>query len=385
MGFVPLTYLAMALDTLPVAGRLMLLAALLSGALYGFVRVLPDEAGSGLNVLYRKGALGALLFVPLGVYLFGVQVPVRVDQMVRLDTQAPSYFVYVLGIVWALGACFHLVKLWRDLGATRRAAAAVEGAPLSMAGRVAHWQQRLNLKSEVRLCCGGAEQGWHVHPFAIGRPVSIVLPAASRNWPSGLLDVQVLVQLAQVNQRGWRWLVYGRVIQALYWPTPWVASLVRQLVRHLDIPAHKLAAAAYRDHDGWTRDARNLTKRGSTLQAIEEPCTGAWVRLANTGEVWVPPPRERGEVGPGEATFAHKWAVTLKRKRAKERDPYEQAYWLIAVACLVVGVATTLTVVEAPPEFEPRYLNIKWQDQMMRRMHDYYDQPAPAGNERTDN
>ena len=99
MAFSPLAYVAMALDTLPIAGRMMLLALLLSGALYGFVRLLPHEPGSGLNVLYRKGALAALLFVPLGVYVFGVQVPVRVDQVVRLQTQLPSYVVYALAAI----------------------------------------------------------------------------------------------------------------------------------------------------------------------------------------------------------------------------------------------------------------------------------------------
>jgi len=381
MAFSPFAYIAMALDTLPIAGRMMLLALLLSGALYGFVRVLPDEPGSGLNVLYRKGALVALLFVPLVVYLFGVQVPVRVDELVRLQTQVPSYLVYALGAGWMLGALYHVGGLWRDLGATRRAAALADAAQPSMAARMGHWQQRLNLKAEVRLHCGGAEHAWHTHPLGIGRPVCIVLPAAARNWPPGLLDVLLLVQLAHVYQRSWRWLAYGRCVQALFWPTPWVGSMVQQLARHLETPAQKLAAAAYRDDEGWARDARNLSRRGSTLRAVEPPRAGGLLRLANDGDTWVSPQRARGQMAVGEQTFAQKWALTLKRKRARERDPYEQAYWLIAVACLVVGGASTLTLVKAPPEFEPQYLNIKWRDQMMRQLRDYYEEQAPAGDQ----
>ena len=68
---------------------------------------------------------------------------------------------------------------------------------------------------------------------------------------------------------------------------------------------------------------------------------------------------------------------SLAQTPEKLRNPYEQAYWLIAVASILVCVATTLTIRQAPPEFEPQYLNVKWQDQMMRRM---FDHEIPAAN-----
>ena len=72
-------------------------------------------------------------------------------------------------------------------------------------------------------------------------------------------------------------------------------------------------------------------------------------------------------------------AGTKANRREKERDPHEQAYWLIAVASILIGVATTLTQVPAAPEFEPRFLNIRWQDQMLPRMREYAEEADTAG------
>ena len=177
-------------------------------------------------------------------------------------------------------------------------------------------------------------------------------------------------------------------MQAIYWPITWVATLLQQLTQHLQWPGLKLAAAAYRDPEGWQRDLRNLFKRTSTLKAVGTPVAGKIVRLPNDGE-------ESASGSSGEAampeqkgnSFEDKFARTKLKKRAKETDPYEQVYWLIAVASIVVGIASTLTVVQAPPEFEPQRLNIKWQDQMARRLRDFYDEPeaeAPLSRKRGD-
>ena len=58
------TNVAKALDTLPAEGRVMLLGLLLTIALCGFARVLRGAAPA-LRLLYGKGALVALLAVPL--------------------------------------------------------------------------------------------------------------------------------------------------------------------------------------------------------------------------------------------------------------------------------------------------------------------------------
>ena len=205
----------------------------------------------------------------------------------------------------------------------------------------------------------------------------LILPAAALNWPTGVVDALLLTQLAQLQQGSWRWLLFGRVVQAIYWPIPWVATLVQQLTQHLRRPALKLAAAAYRDPEGWQRDLRNLIKRASTLKPIELPAAGHIIRLPNDG---AKPPLETPlrSVGiapslPKDISFEDKLAQVKRQKRARESDPYEQVYWLIAVASIVVGIASTLTLVQAPPEFEPQQLNIKWQDQMVRRIREFYD------------
>ena len=372
MSVDPFELIAKALDTLTSEGRIMLLAYLLTGALCGFARVLPKDPGSSLNVLYRKGALAALLLVPVSAYLLNVQVPVHVDEVVRFSTPIPGYVVWALAGVWGLGVLFFGYRLGRDLQATYAALRSLEVAHSKILSRAQHWQQRLNLKGEVRIVAGGAEHGWHVGwlLFKWRRPATVVLPAAALNWPTGVVDALLLTQLAQLQQGSWRWLAFARLIQVLYWPAPWVGGLVRGLAEHSELPGLRFAAAAYRDPEGWQRDVRNLSKRAATLGSVPLPTAGGLLRLPNSGQAWVPPRPQVQTVMVDDVPFEKKWAGSKRRKKDKERDPYEQAYWLIAVASLVVGVATTLTLKQRPPEFEPGFLHIKWQDRMVRRLFD---------------
>ena len=366
-----LTYIAMALDTLPDYGRVMLLAFLLTLVLYGFARLLSDDMGSTLQVLYRKGALLALLVVPLIVYLVNVQVPVPVDEFRAYNTPVPGYFASALLLIWLLGLCYH-VRI--AVGVVQRTVAAVGDrldASAKIVSRCEHWQQRLAYSQPVRVCVGGFEQAWHVGPSLLrGREAVICLPAAAANWPAGLVDVMLLSQLAQLKQNNWRWLLFGRMVQAIYWPAPWVSGLVQQLAIHLVEPAERLAASAYRDNEGWTRDVRKLLKRTDTLQEIPPLVSRGLLRAPSQGVHWLPAPPQVDSVRVDGLVFEDKWAGTKRRRKDKTRDPYEQAYWLIAVASIVVGVSTTLTVVQRAPEFEPKYLNVKWQDQMVRRLYD---------------
>ena len=348
-----LAAVAMALDTLPTAGRILLLALLLSWSLFGVTRTLPDDSGSSLNVLYRKGALLALLLVPAMVYLFNIQVHVPVTELTRFASPIPGYVVGVLLFIWTLGCVRHLFHLAMDLRATRAVLANYIQVPSKIESRVQHWQNRLDLKGRTRVLCGGAEHAWHAKG-------AIVLPAAASNWPTGVVDAMLLMQLAQLYQGSWRWLVFGRFVQAIYWPTPWVATLVQQLATHLQRPGLKLAAAAYRDPQGWRRDLINLHRRLTGLTPIESG-TDALLRLPGADLV---------ETGAPKGSAALLQNRTRQGRREKTRDPYEQAYWLIAVTSIVVGIASTLTVLETPPQFEPEYLNIKWQDQMVRQVRE---------------
>ncbi|MCR9259106.1 MAG: hypothetical protein NXH95_05260 [Pseudomonadaceae bacterium] len=367
----PLTYLAMALDTLPDFGRVLLLAFLLTLVLYGFTRLLPGQMGSTLQVLYRKGALLALIGVPLCVYLFNVQVPVPVDEFRAFSTPVPGHAASVLLLIWLLGVAYHANKAFKIMSQTRAAAQQYPAAPAKLAARCQHWQKRLAYLQDVHVCAGGAEQGWHVGAgLGKSQTAIICVPAATVNWPAGLIDVMLLSQLAQLKQNQWRWLVFGRLVQALYWPAPWVSELLNGLAKHLVEPAERLAASAYRDNEGWARDVRSLAKRTDTLREIPELEANGLLRVPSNGVTWLPPQPSVDNVRVDGLVFEDKWVGTKQRMKDKTRDPYEQAYWLIAVASIVVGVSTTLTVVQRSPEFEPQYLKVKWQDQMVRRLYD---------------
>ena len=106
------------------------------------------------------------------------------------------------------------------------------------------------------------------------------------------------------------------------------------------------------------------------------PRAGALLRLPNSGTAEpVAVGDARQQASTTGDSFESKWAGTKRRRRAKVRDPYEQVYWLIAVASIMVGIASTLTLVQAPPEFDPQHLNVKWQDKMMRRLWDFDEGP----------
>jgi hypothetical protein len=177
------------------------------------------------------------------------------------------------------------------------------------------------------------------------------------------------MQLAQLYQGSWRWLVFGRFVEAVYWPTPWVSTLVQQLVTHMQRPGLKLAAAAYRDPDGWQRDLRNLYKRLEGLSPIEVSSAASFIRLPSA-DTPVTIDSNLPSTSQQDDDFELKWQRTKRGRREKTRDPYPQAYWLIAMTSIVVGIASTLTLVEAPPQFDPEYLDIKWQDQMVRQVRE---------------
>ncbi len=365
------TYLALALDTLPEAGRIMLLCGLLAVALYGLARV---NGTGGLDLLYRKGALVALIAVPALVYVTHLQMPVHADDVVPLRTAIPTYVTYGFVVVWLLGAVWFAVGLYRTWKNTLTRIPTVENAAAladkaGMPARVEHWCRRLNLHTRVVLVPGGADSAWHT--FTGLNKVVVVVPAASLNWPVGVVDVMLLQQLAQVKQRSWPWLLFARWVRVLYWPMPWVAEIVRQLEYLLVEPALSLAASAYRDPEGWRRDLRQYQQRSNTLA----PVPNRVLHMTLPGAI-EPETAAQSDDGDDPASFEQGWARTKLRLRDKYASPYEQAYWLIAVASVAVGMATTLTIVKKPPEFEPEFLQDKWRDGMVRRIREF-DEPAP--------
>gem|GEM_PF-2418242 len=372
---------AMGLDTLPRSGRVILLALLLATALYGLSKKLPQDPNSNVHVLYGKGALAVLVAVPIAVYLLGLKLPVLVplSEFRTFNTPLPSYLAFgVLGI-WLCGALWHCLRLAQRSLRQVSASESGEEVPQKLQKRVDHWCTRLAIHVDIKVVSGGSELAWHTH----GTRCAVHIPSAAVNWPIGLFDVLVLQQLAQIKQGAWRWLLFGRVVQALYWPLPWVRRLVDEFAGSLIPASTSLAQSAYRDSEGWQRDVRNFNKRADTMVKIAREKNGLRLESAT---LFVSTPRVSGRtipsVGAGPidsvqdiptasvGTFERKWAGTKARRHARHSDPYEQAYWFIAAACIAVAVATTLTLVPASPEFEPRFLDVKWQEQMSRRLFD---------------
>ncbi|MFT7652689.1 MAG: hypothetical protein ACI9UU_001797 [Candidatus Azotimanducaceae bacterium] len=344
--------IAMALDTLPGVGRLLLLAFLLSCALYGVARALQRHPSQAMQLYYRKACIFALVAVPCGVGLFGVQMPVYVVEAQAFHTEIPAWISYGLFGSWLIGV---IVVLGRSVRRYRQALRAhlqvVDPADEKMQRRLKHWSTRLNIKPQPELVLGGSAIPWQ----AGGR---IVLPQAARHWPVGHLDVCLLQHLAQRKQKSWIWLVLGHVARAIYWPLPWVASLLATYKGLLVKGGLPLAEAAYHDSEGWLRDYVKLKDRYATLNEAApalEPfilVTGLDLPVKR-----VPPaPLEPGS-----------WEATKARRAERDFDPYERVYWLIAVASVVIGVGTTLTIEQASPEFERGFLDVKWKDQMGRQ------------------
>ena len=361
---------ALILDTLPLAGRIMLTAVLLALGLVACDHWLRRRGDGRLLLLFRKGGLFALLVLPGAIYGLGMQVSVPVVDMRSLSLMWPTYLSAVLAVVWAAGAIWHLYVLALDLRRVPDAPGHVVSEVLQ--NRLAHWCGRLNVTPYPELRLGGAQRPWLQRQMAADVPGGnvIVLPAAAQRWPRGVVDVLLLYQLAAVRQRVWWWLLAARLLAAVFWWLPPVREFAASLCTQLLPSVHSLAQSAYRDADGWRRDVRQAQQRLVELDGRPDFMPGKALRmqlgmqLGGLEEPQVPDESQKS------ADPAAKWARTRARRRYRYRDPYEQAYWLIAMVCIVAWVGSTMTLTQAPPQFEPEYLKVKWQDQMMRRLHD---------------
>ena len=353
--------IAMSLDTLPQGGRILLLALLLSLAFVGFTRVLSPKYGENMHILYRKAALMALIVVPFLVWLTDVRMTVYVEEVRYFATDVPHYTTIALLVVWIVGVIVQVYRLGKRVGAT--VAHMPEGdAPEKLLKRLQHWQSRLNFKANIQLRANGGDYPWHTNDM-------VVLPAAALNWPVGVVDAMLLLQLAQLKNRCWYWVLTSEFVACVFWFAPWVAKLAEQLRALLPHPAVGLARAAYRDPEGWRRDFRALKQRADTLS----PVGGADDSLLrmDLGLDTDDPRNVIEDAGPritDPITHEERWEQTRQKRWQKHFDPYERVYWLVASASLAVAIFTTLTIERSPPEFEPRFLEIKWQDRMEPRL-----------------
>ena len=349
---------AMSLDTLPQGGRVLLLAFLLSLALVGFSRVISAAYGEKMHILYRKAALLAFIVVPFLVWLGDIRIAVYVDSYRRYATPIPHYVTIAVLSAWLIGVIYCGYRLSQRVGATAAQVPTIgrQKTNEKLFKRMRHWCGRLNINREMDLVVDGDKHPWHTNEV-------IVLPAAALNWPTGIVDAMLLIQLAQSKNRAWYWVLIGEFIACVFWFAPWVRQMSVQLRTLLPHPAIGLAQAAYRDPEGWWRDYRQLQQRLETLVPVGNDAD-AYLRLA----VGVDAPAQVMLEAIQPTTYEEKWRETKERRWRKHFDPYERVYWLVASASLVVAIFTTMTVERTPPEFQPRFLEIKWQDGMAPRI-----------------
>ena len=344
----------MALDTLPSIGRTLLLATLLSISLCGVGAAIRRHPSGTMQLYYRKAAIVVLAGLPLLISFFGIKMPVYVEQAQQFGTSIPAWISYAVAFIWLCGVVWGVWQLLRQI-MEAKAGLIADGAEIddTIQKRVKHWLVRLNISPGPRVLIGGSCPAAQTGSL-------IVLPEAAKHWQVGQLDVLLLLQLAQSKQRGWLWLIFSKMAMCLYWPFPWVERLFRPMPELLVESARPLARAAYRDPDGWRRDRNKLADRYETLS---EPKADMQICLVS-GIPNDDPASPPSDVEPGS------WAATRQRRAERYFDPYERVYWLVAVASVVVSVGSTLTIRQASPEFEPGFLNIRWQDQMGRRVSD---------------
>ena len=95
-----------------------------------------------------------------------MQMPVHVEVVRQFDTDLPRSGAIWLLVLWAAGTLPGFWRLFRARRMTRRAVAALpvvnEDGGRKVAGRIAHWQQRLSLDGDHVAVAGTCAQPPHV-------------------------------------------------------------------------------------------------------------------------------------------------------------------------------------------------------------------------------
>ncbi|MCZ6643984.1 MAG: hypothetical protein O7F71_20600, partial [Gammaproteobacteria bacterium] len=245
-----------ALDSLPNFGRTMLSAGAFAVLLCYVAARLPSDHATA-SIAYRKAALLSLLTVPSIVYFVMEGRLVVVVEALPGISSAPDSLWWALAAAWMIGVLWNIALSAR---ANRKFAARyrdLEPADEKLGKRLAHWQQRLELKHEVRLGFGLTAR-----PLSYGVTRSvIVLPRAIAHWPLSIQDVMLLGALAHIKRRNSVWLVIGQFVSALYWPIPWVRVLVANFNGAFEHTSDSLAASCYQDRLGYLRGLKHADQR----------------------------------------------------------------------------------------------------------------------------
>ena len=360
---------AMTLDALPGYGRVMCLALLLAGFMSAISHLLQRRL-SGRGILltkFHKGVLVCLLAVPILVWIVGLRMPVYVEIPRSFDAYLPGLVCVGMLWIWGVGAGVRTLVLLRALQTGRRCAKDLQQASPQLHQRLAYWQTRLKEEGALELSYGGGEVPWLLRR-------TLVLPRAAATWPNGVVDALLLAQLSLVHQRVWWWWLLTELVSAVYWPVPGLRSLGDRVRRDMSAQSMHLAASAYRDPAGWRRDARRYHDRVGTFDSLEEPLAFRLAVPLNLA------PANGAENLPDPSGPRGRWLRTRALYKAKRYDPFERAFWLLAVPVVLTVLFTALTVEQRSPEFEPQFLEIRWQDRLGPRLREHVDTPAQQGD-----
>jgi len=363
------------LDSIPDGARAALAAIFLILILRHFESRIPSfEIQYGQS--FRKSALVALVLIPAFVWLVPAsRMTVYVEELEPTDAGMHVFWIALL-IVWMAGVLSALAALIRAqlrMHAEMDALPAIEDEKLS--SRLGHWQRRLGLEKTVRLVeVPGTE------PRFLTSSDLVAFPAAARHWPGNLQDVILIVSLAHLKRRHRRWHRIGRTVSCIYWPVPWVATLVDNLIRDFQQSADELAESCYRDRLGYDRALRQLAQRlawpgqhqpGTTEAAARTPAACV-ARATATGQAYL-----ASISSLLKPTIEPPWKLAdlLSERSADNQlswtDPYDRVVLFVGQAMFLAFLLTGTTLKERPPEVDYEYsfpFELFWKEHFHRNL-----------------
>ncbi len=359
------------LDAMPDGARAALSALLLVAFLRLFERRIPgNEIQYGQS--FRKSALAALIVIPAFVY--GVpasRMTVFVEELQPAGSHLHPAWVWILAI-WLAGAAASLLALLRSEIAARREAGtlpAIDDGKLE--ARLAHWCRRLGTERDIALV---ETAGTAPRFFACGDRVA--LPAAARHWPGNLQDVLLITALAHLKRHHQRWYLIGGIMNALYWPIPWVQTLTSHLILDFQRAADALAESCYRDRLGYDRALRQLAARlapaGSGARQENPDPSARPVRMIGRLQHYVRAltallnPRAEPDWPLGQLLEARSTEDKLTWT-----DPYDKVVLFVGQAVFFAFLLTGATLKERPPEVDYEYslpFELFWKENFHRNL-----------------
>ena len=314
------------LDSLPDPVRALLAALVLAGVV-GLISKRIARSGAGFNLAFRKTAIVALVGIPLVIcFALNWRFVVMVEELPAIGG-LPGPIWWIAYAIWGGGALWWLGKLGMRLRQVLHYEA--KDIPDKIRRRIEIWSDRLDLDPrKIRIVLDGEDRprvaGW-------SRPV-LSLPRAAERWRVGHLDAVVLHELLHVKQKTWRWLVLGEVISAIYWPTPWLRDVLRDVNEHAQRVADAKASALLHDSMGYGAALKDMAERiGNDVSRF--PIDPAVIQWGDGESI-----RQRREIAASSYGGS---------------DPlYDKVFWALAQATLAVFLLTGTTLREAREDEE---------------------------------